>query len=201
MSEISCSSDSGSHGAPSPDSTAASNSTASSSHLKFSIQNILTPEFGAKAQNDQSECTSTALSLLSEANFDDINDAVADMDFIKKQQLPAWIYCTRYSDRPSAGPRNRKIKRKESIPTEDEKRPRTAFTPDQLERLKQQFHSNRYLTEKRRQELAHELGLNESQIKIWFQNKRAKLKKAALQRPPTTSTHCLPRHRLQMLFS
>lgn len=39
------------------------------------------------------------------------------------------------------------------------------------------FH--RYLTEKRRQDLASELGLNESQIKIWFQNKRAKLKKSS----------------------
>lgn len=83
------------------------------------------------------------------------------------KQLPAWIYCTRYSDRPSAGPRTRKMKRKGQV--EEEKRPRTAFTPDQLERLKQQFQANRYLTEKRRQELAHELGLNESQIKIWFQ--------------------------------
>lgn len=57
------------------------------------------------------------------------------------------------------------------ITIEDEKRPRTAFTVEQLDRLKQQFIDSRYLTEKRRQELAHELGLNESQIKIWFQVK------------------------------
>uniref|UniRef100_A0A914X9A7 Homeobox protein engrailed-like n=1 Tax=Plectus sambesii TaxID=2011161 RepID=A0A914X9A7_9BILA len=87
-----------------------------------------------------------------------------------------------------AGPRCRRIKRKPStpaaVPTADEKRPRTAFTSEQLNRLKSEFTDNRYLTEKRRQELAHELGLNESQIKIWFQNKRAKIKKAIGQRPP-----------------
>ncbi|XP_045210374.2 homeobox protein engrailed-1-B-like [Mercenaria mercenaria] len=88
---------------------------------------------------------------------------------------PAWVYCTRYSDRPSAGPRSRKIKRKEK--TADEKRPRTAFTTEQLRKLKDEFEANKYLSESRRQQLARELNLNESQIKIWFQNKRAKIKK------------------------
>ncbi|XP_078083779.1 homeobox protein engrailed-2a [Mustelus asterias] len=90
---------------------------------------------------------------------------------------PAWVYCTRYSDRPSSGPRSRKPKKK-SLNKED-KRPRTAFTAEQLQRLKAEFQTNRYLTEQRRQSLAHELSLNESQIKIWFQNKRAKIKKAS----------------------
>uniref|UniRef100_A0A8C6UNT1 Homeobox protein engrailed-like n=1 Tax=Neogobius melanostomus TaxID=47308 RepID=A0A8C6UNT1_9GOBI len=95
-----------------------------------------------------------------------------------KQMLwPAWVYCTRYSDRPSAGPRSRKPK-KSAAPAKDDKRPRTAFSAEQLQRLKTEFQTNRYLTEQRRQSLAHELGLNESQIKIWFQNKRAKIKKA-----------------------
>ncbi|XP_053322377.1 homeobox protein engrailed-2 [Spea bombifrons] len=89
---------------------------------------------------------------------------------------PAWVYCTRYSDRPSSGPRSRKPKKK-AVNKED-KRPRTAFTADQLQRLKAEFQTNRYLTEQRRQSLAQELNLNESQIKIWFQNKRAKIKKA-----------------------
>ncbi|KAM3927653.1 homeobox protein engrailed-2 isoform 2-T2 [Leptodactylus fuscus] len=89
---------------------------------------------------------------------------------------PAWVYCTRYSDRPSSGPRSRKPKKK--TVTKEDKRPRTAFTAEQLQRLKAEFQTNRYLTEQRRQSLAQELNLNESQIKIWFQNKRAKIKKA-----------------------
>ncbi|KAF3842686.1 hypothetical protein F7725_001535 [Dissostichus mawsoni] len=90
---------------------------------------------------------------------------------------PAWVYCTRYSDRPSSGPRTRKLKKSKS--DKEDKRPRTAFTAEQLQRLKTEFQVNRYITEQRRQALAQELGLNESQIKIWFQNKRAKIKKAS----------------------
>ena len=63
-----------------------------------------------------------------------------------------------------------------------EKRPRTAFSTEQLSRLKREFEENRYLTEERRKNLANELGLNENQIKIWFQNKRAKIKKSSGQR-------------------
>ena len=63
-----------------------------------------------------------------------------------------------------------------------DKRPRTAFSTEQLARLKREFDDNRYLTEERRRALAQELGLNENQIKIWFQNKRAKLKKSTGQK-------------------
>ncbi|KAK3530093.1 hypothetical protein QTP86_013329 [Hemibagrus guttatus] len=75
------------------------------------------------------------------------------------------------------GPRTRKLKKKKS--EKEDKRPRTAFTAEQLQRLKAEFQASRYITEQRRQSLAQELNLNESQIKIWFQNKRAKIKKAS----------------------
>ena len=83
-----------------------------------------------------------------------------------------------------AGPRARKIKKKDkaassSGPSNEEKRPRTAFSSEQLARLRKEFEENRYLNEDRRKNLANELGLNETQIKIWFQNKRAKLKKSS----------------------
>ena len=104
------------------------------------------------------------------------------------QLWPAWVFCTRYSDRPSSGPRARKAKKRpapEDSPaanntenTPEDKRPRTAFSSQQLERLKSEFTANRYLTEARRVHLARELNLSESQLKIWFQNKRAKLKKS-----------------------
>ena len=85
-----------------------------------------------------------------------------------------------------SGPRSRRIKKPErdrTTPREPiEKRPRTAFSADQLGRLKKEFDDNRYLTEERRRSLALELGLNENQIKIWFQNKRAKIKKSTGQK-------------------
>ena len=81
------------------------------------------------------------------------------------------------------GPRARRIRTKKDRKAE-EKRPRTAFTSEQLARLKSEFTENRYLTEKRRQDLARELQLHENQIKIWFQNKRAKIKKASGQKNP-----------------
>lgn len=84
-----------------------------------------------------------------------------------------------------AGPRLRKTRGRKRVAaaaaaeTIDDKRPRTAFTSDQIQTLKKEFSNNQYLNEDRRHALANRLNLNETQIKIWFQNKRAKLKKAS----------------------
>lgn len=71
-----------------------------------------------------------------------------------------------------------KNQKKEKSP-QDDKRPRTAFSNEQLQRLKVEFEKCQYLTEQRRLELAKTLNLSEGQIKIWFQNKRAKVKKSS----------------------
>lgn len=62
-------------------------------------------------------------------------------------------------------------------PTEQRKRPRTAFSQDQVRSLETEFSRNKYLTVGRRVELSKDLGLTENQIKIWFQNRRTKWKR------------------------
>ena len=72
------------------------------------------------------------------------------------------------------------------------RRVRTAFTYEQLVALENKFRQTRYLSVCERLNLALALNLTETQVKIWFQNRRTKWKK---QNPgldinsPTVSTH------------
>ncbi|NWH80969.1 CDX2 protein, partial [Piaya cayana] len=54
---------------------------------------------------------------------------------------------------------------------------RVVYTDHQRLELEKEFHYSRYITIRRKAELASNLGLSERQVKIWFQNRRAKERK------------------------
>ncbi|KAK0076448.1 hypothetical protein PV325_005357 [Microctonus aethiopoides] len=59
---------------------------------------------------------------------------------------------------------------------------RVVYTDHQRLELEKEFHYSRYITIRRKAELAANLSLSERQVKIWFQNRRAKERKQVKKR-------------------
>ncbi|KAL3099931.1 hypothetical protein niasHS_001857 [Heterodera schachtii] len=65
------------------------------------------------------------------------------------------------------------------------KKERSVFSAEQSDRLEREFVANKYLSAFQREKLAKENGLTETQVKIWFQNRRNRQK---LQETTETTT-------------
>ncbi|KAB7504458.1 Ventral anterior homeobox 1 [Armadillidium nasatum] len=69
------------------------------------------------------------------------------------------------------------------------KRARTTFTTEQLAALEKEFKRNHYLVGRERSILATKLGLSETQVKVWYQNRRTKCKRDRERVTETTGTN------------
>lgn len=69
---------------------------------------------------------------------------------------------------------------------------RVVYTDHQRVELEKEFYYSRYITIRRKAELASNLGLSERQVKIWFQNRRAKERKQVKKREELTQKDSTP---------
>lgn len=79
------------------------------------------------------------------------------------------------------------------------KRSRAAFSHAQVFELERRFAQQRYLSGPERSELAKMLRLTETQVKIWFQNRRYKTKRKQIQQHEVAVMNATKRVPVQVL--
>ncbi|XP_051789778.1 homeobox protein notochord-like [Erpetoichthys calabaricus] len=118
---------------------------------------------------------------LAETTGDDLTEMKSDFDECRKSLI---LFLSLIH---STGCKHHKWRSKSTSVRSACRRFRTIFTEEQLRRLEAVFSTQRYLTGADKVILASALRLSETQVKVWFQNRRTRWKKS--MEPPAKTLH------------
>nr|XP_026490587.1 homeobox protein GBX-2 [Vanessa tameamea] len=141
--------------------------------LAFSIDNLLADKFVENVKVVNENASTSDPDYFSVFNKEHVNvESDDDKDSSDSEQLDV--------ESSTADPQEfaeSKSSEYQSASCSRGKRARTAFSAQQIKSLEAEFEKNRYLSVAARGRLARQLRLTETQIKIWFQNRRTKWKR------------------------
>lgn len=171
-----------------------------SNSLKFSIDAILDKEVkNINCKSPTSSSSSSPIEVLEASNETNFHSWTPRIPHIlpKHDHYPGNLADQHYSEAyhhhhrisPSSSMhRQHSVSRHSSmttapdqLPKKKKKRSRAAFSHSQVFELERRFSIQKYLSGPERSDLAHRLKLSETQVKIWFQNRRYKTKRKHIQ--------------------